>query len=117
VTPVGRTHVFHQYTLAVGDERDAILASLREAGVGADVYYPIPVHRQPYIQERGFHADLPVTDHVARTTLSLPIYPGLTEEEQATVIRAIRTSIERHGGLRGTAIATGGRATVRPASR
>ena len=99
VTPVGRTHVFHQYTLDVGPARDAILAGLRQAGVGADVYYPLPVHRQAYIQERGVHADLPVTDQVAATTLSLPMFPGLTESEQATVIRATREAVERHGTI------------------
>ena len=99
VTPADRTHVFHQYTLAVGDGRDAIIAALRERGVGADVYYPIPVHRQAYIQERGLHADLPITDLAAATTLALPIFPGLTEDEQATVIDAVRDAVEQHGGV------------------
>ena len=44
--------------------------------------------------ERGFHADLPVTDTVAERTLSIPMYPGLTEEEQNTVIDAVRRSVE-----------------------
>jgi dTDP-4-amino-4,6-dideoxygalactose transaminase len=101
VTPVGRTHVFHQYTLEVGAARDAIVADLREQGVGADVYYPLPVHRQAYIQERGLHADLPVTDRAAATTLALPMFPGLTAEEQATVIEAVRAAVGRHGGLDG----------------
>ena len=64
-TPDGRAHVFHQYTINVDKNRDVILAALREAGVGADVYYPVPVHRQAYIMERGLHADLPVTDAAA----------------------------------------------------
>jgi perosamine synthetase len=102
-TPAGRTHVFHQYVVEVGETRDAILASLREAGVGADVYYPIPVHRQPYIQERGLHADLPVTDRAAATTLALPIFPGLTDDERGQVIAALRGAVERHGGLDGVA--------------
>jgi perosamine synthetase len=97
--PVGRTHVFHQYVVEVGAARDAILASLREAGVGAEVYYPIPVHRQPYIQERGLHAELPVTDRAAATTLALPIFPGLTDDERGQVIAALRAGVERHGGL------------------
>ena len=105
VTPAGRSHVFHQYTLVVGERRDAIVASLREAGVGADIYYPVPVHRQAYVQERGIHADLPVTDRLAATTLSLPIFPGLTEEDQATVIAAVRDAVERHGGTSGQPIA------------
>ena len=68
ITPDGRTHVFHQYTLDVGGARDAIVADLREAGVGADIYYPIPVHRQAYIMERGLHAELPTTDAAAART-------------------------------------------------
>lgn len=95
VIPDGRTHVFHQYTLDVGDERDAILGELREAGVGADVYYPLPVHRQAYILERGLHADLPVTDAAAARTIALPMHPGLTDDERATVVSAVREIVGR----------------------
>ncbi len=98
ITPDGRTHVFHQYTLDVGGVRDAIVADLREAGVGADIYYPIPVHRQSYIMERGLHADLPVTDGAAARTLALPMFPGLSEAEQDLVIGAVSAAVERHLG-------------------
>ncbi len=96
VVPDGRTHVYHQYTLDVGPARDAIIAALREAGVGADIYYPIPVHRQAYIMERGLHADLPVTDAAAARTIALPMFPGLTEDERATVIREVRAAVLRY---------------------
>ena len=96
ITPDGRNHVFHQYTLDVGGARDAVLAELREAGIGADVYYPIPVHRQVYIMERGLHAELPVTDAAAARTLALPIFPGLTEDEQGQVIEGLRAAVLRH---------------------
>jgi dTDP-4-amino-4,6-dideoxygalactose transaminase len=102
-TPDGRTHVFHQYTVDVGPKRDEVLADLRTAGVGADLYYPIPVHRQTYIMERGLHADLPVTDHAATQTLALPMFPGLTEDEQTTVIEAFRNAVERHRARTGEA--------------
>jgi dTDP-4-amino-4,6-dideoxygalactose transaminase len=98
VTPDGRTHVYHQYTVDVGPARDAILADLREAGVGADVYYPLPVHRQAYIMERGLHADLPVTDAAASRTIALPMFPGLSDGEQAQVIDAVRAAVSRHAG-------------------
>ena len=101
ITPDGRTHVFHQYTLDVGGARDAIVADLREAGVGADIYYPIPVHRQSYIMERGLHADLPVTDGAASRTLALPMYPGLTDAEQGQVIDAVKAAVDRHLGPAG----------------
>jgi perosamine synthetase len=98
ITPDGRSHVFHQYTINVGGARDAILADLREAGVGADIYYPIPVHRQEYIMERGLHAELPVTDAAAATTIALPMFPGLTDPEQTQVIDAVRAAVGRHLG-------------------
>ena len=105
ITPDGRTHVFHQYTLDVGGARDAIVADLREAGVGADIYYPIPVHRQSYIMERGLHADLPVTDAAASRTLALPMYPGLTDAEQGQVIDAVKAAVDRHLGPAGRDVA------------
>jgi dTDP-4-amino-4,6-dideoxygalactose transaminase len=110
ITPDGRTHVFHQYTLDVGGARDAIVADLHEAGVGADIYYPIPVHRQSYIMERGLHADLPVTDSAAARTLALPMFPGLTDAEQDQVIDAVRTTVERHLGPGAAAAPTAGTA-------
>ena len=119
ITPDGRTHVFHQYTIDVGEARDAIVADLREAGVGADIYYPIPVHRQAYIMERGLHADLPVTDAAAARTLALPMFPGLTDAEQSQVIEAVRTAVGRHGTASagaGTASA-GAESASDPASR
>jgi dTDP-4-amino-4,6-dideoxygalactose transaminase len=104
MTPEGRTHVFHQYTIGVGPVRDAVVADLAEQGVGVGIYYPIPVHRQPYVLERGIHADLPVTDAAAGGSLSLPIYPGLTPDEEATVIAAVRSAVGRHVTA-GTALA------------
>ena len=95
--PEGRTHVYHQYVLEVGPERDAILADLRAAGVGADVYYPIPVHRQPQMRELGIHAELPVTDALSAKTIALPIFPALSADEQATVIDAVRAAVSARG--------------------
>jgi dTDP-4-amino-4,6-dideoxygalactose transaminase len=119
-TPVDRTHVYHQYTLGIGPERDAVLARLRAAGVGADIYYPVPVHRQGYIQERGLHADLPVTDRAAATTLALPIFPGLTGDEQATVIAAVREAVTAStaaGAASGTGLDGGTATAAQPATQ
>ncbi|MBI2776439.1 MAG: DegT/DnrJ/EryC1/StrS family aminotransferase [Chloroflexi bacterium] len=99
VVPDGRTHVYHQYTIEVGPERDQVIEAIKAAGVGADIYYPIPVHRQAYIQERGLHADLPVTDRAAAQTIALPMYVSMTEEEQATVIEAVRAAVSARAGV------------------
>jgi perosamine synthetase len=93
--PAGRTHVFHQYTIEVDADRDRIVADLAAAGVAAGIYYPIPVNRQPYIVDRGLTADLPVTDRVARSTMSLPMFPGMTDDEQETVVAALRSAVGR----------------------
>ena len=98
--PAGRTHVFHQYTVGVGPERDRIVDALAAAGVSTGIYYPIPVHRQPYVLASGVVADLPVTDNAAATTLSLPMHPGLTVEEQDTVIGAFRNAVAAAGSAR-----------------
>jgi perosamine synthetase len=99
-TPDGRSHVFHQYTIDVGGARDAILSDIRAAGIGAETYYPVPVHRQPYILDRGLNADLPGTDAAAASTLSLPMFPGLSKAEQAEVVAAVRAAVARHGANR-----------------
>ena len=116
ISPDGRSHVFHQYTLDVGRARDAIVTDLRDAGIGADIYYPIPVHRQSYIMERGLHADLPVTDAAAAHTLALPMFPGLTDDEQGQVISAVRDAVGRHLGT-AAARAGGSRAATGAAAR
>ena len=94
--PADRTHVYHQYTLDVGPGRDAIVADLAAAGVSTGIYYPIPVHRQPYVLALGIRADLPVTERAAARTLSLPMFPGLTDDEQSAVIEAVGTVVARH---------------------
>jgi perosamine synthetase len=94
--PADRTHVYHQYTLDVGPARDAIVADLAAAGVSTGIYYPIPVHRQPYVLALGIRADLPVTDRAAARSLSLPMFPGLTDPDQTTVIEAVRAVVGRH---------------------
>ncbi|HEX7347133.1 MAG TPA: DegT/DnrJ/EryC1/StrS family aminotransferase [Candidatus Limnocylindrales bacterium] len=91
--PADRTHVFHQYTIRVGPERDRIVRDLTAAGVATGIYYPIPVHRQPYVVELGITADLLETDRAAATTLSIPIYPGLSEADQDVVIAAVRDAV------------------------
>ena len=98
ITPPDRTHVYHQYTIDVGPARDAFVADLAEAGVATGIYYPIPVHRQPYVLERGIDVHLPVTEQVADRAVSIPVYPTLTDDEVTTVIDAVRAAVGRHVG-------------------
>ena len=72
-------HAFHLYVLR-SDRRDALLAHLIQAGVGAGIHYPVPLHRQPAY--RGLPpVSLPATDLAAAQVLSLPLFPELTDEQ------------------------------------
>jgi perosamine synthetase len=94
--PDGRTHVYHQYTIGVGSARDQIVADMKAADILCGIYYPIPCHRQAYVLELGIEADLPNTDAAAASSMSLPMYPGLSEGEQQQVIEALRTAVLRN---------------------
>jgi len=96
VRPEGRTHVYHQYTITLPADRDQVVEEMKQAGVACGIYYPVPCHRSPYVLELGIEADLPVTEAVAASCLSLPVFPGLTEAEQGQVIAALRAAVARH---------------------
>jgi dTDP-4-amino-4,6-dideoxygalactose transaminase len=85
----GATHVFHQYTLRVL-KRDAFVERLRERGVGTGVYYPIPVHRQQPFIELGYgDQSFPVSEGLTEEVVSIPVHPGLSDEDVDTVIAAV----------------------------
>ena len=96
VTPTGRSHAFHQYVVDVGHGRDAIAAELLAAGVEVGTQPAVPVHRQPYVEERGVEAFLPLTDQAVATSLALPMYADLDERDQDVAIEALRTALSRH---------------------
>jgi len=85
-------HVWHQYTVRIPGRRDAVLKYLHERGVGAEVYYPTPVHQQAAFAEA---VPLPVSEMLAAEVLSIPVFPGLTDEERATIADTVaRAMIE-----------------------
>lgn len=86
--PRGR-HVWHQFTVR-SEKRDALRASLEQAGIASMIYYPVPLHRQPVYAADCAALDLPVTDAAARCVLSLPIFPQLAEEPLRRVCETIR---------------------------
>jgi dTDP-4-amino-4,6-dideoxygalactose transaminase len=84
-------HVWNQYTVRVpGGKRDAIRAALGTAGVGSEIYYPLPLHQQECFANLGYvTGDLPETEAAARDVLSLPIFPELMIEEQAYTVEQL----------------------------
>jgi len=74
-------HVFHLYVILV-ENRDALQAELANHGIGTGLHYPQPLHLQKAYAHMGYKpGDLPVTERLARTLLSLPMFPTLTPEQ------------------------------------
>lgn len=83
-------HVYHVYSVRL-PQRDEALSSLQDAGIGAGIHYPVPVHLQRAYAELGYRpGDLPVTEMLANEFLSLPIYPELLPEQVVEVVSALR---------------------------
>lgn len=103
-TPVvrpGYRHVYHQYTIQVSGDRDAWIQALAERGIGTAVHYPVPIHQQPFYQQQGFHASLPIAETAAKQILSLPVHPALSEQDLATITHeVIRYASESGRGRR-----------------
>jgi dTDP-4-amino-4,6-dideoxygalactose transaminase len=86
----GLRHAYHLYVVRA-PRRDALLAHLRRAGVGAGIHYPTPVHRQPALVRRGYGSvGLPETERAAAEVLSLPMYPELTSSQITYVAETIK---------------------------
>jgi dTDP-4-amino-4,6-dideoxygalactose transaminase len=85
----GEEHVFHQYVVRA-ERRDELRAALAEAGVETQVYYPIPLHRQPCFAPLGFReGQFPEAERASRECLALPIYPELTDEQLDHVVETV----------------------------
>ncbi len=89
----GNEHVWHLYVVRVGD-RDEVLDRLRAQGIGASVHYPVPVHRTPAMGVLGYEeGSMPRTELAATEILSLPIFPGITVQQQERVAEVVRDAV------------------------
>ncbi len=89
----GNEHVWHLYVIQV-DDRDRILASLQREGIGAAVHYPIPLHLQPAFASLGHRVgDFPNAEAATARILSLPIFPGITTDQQSRVVDAVLRTV------------------------
>jgi len=85
----GNEHVFHLYVVRV-PERDRVLAELADAGIGAGIHYPAPVHLLPAFGFLGRGSgSLPRAEQHAREIVSLPMYPGITADDQQYVAETL----------------------------
>ena len=93
----GNEHVWHLYVVRVA-ERDAVLAELNAAGVGAGIHYPVAVHQTEAWSSAGYPGgSFPVAERAAGEILTLPLFPGITDGQLDRVVDVLAAAVARHG--------------------
>lgn len=96
ITPTvlaGNEHVWHLYVIRVPD-RDRVLTTLQQHGVGAGVHYPTPIHLTPaFADPRCGPGSCPAAEAVATEIVSLPIYPGISTDQQDRVAEVLLAAV------------------------
>ncbi len=84
-------HVYNQFVIGVKAKRDELRGFLNDAGIGTEVYYPLPLHLQECFSELNYRkGDFPVAEHAAVHTLALPVYPEMSDDQQAYVVEKVK---------------------------
>ena len=86
----GRLHTYNQYVVRVQHgRRDGLMVHLKDRQIGCEIYYPLSLHQQPCFQSLGLNfGSFPASEEAQKTTLALPIFPGITEKQQTIVVDA-----------------------------
>jgi len=94
-TAAANKHTFHQYTVRIREGRDRVCRCLLENGIGHKIFYPVPLHLQPCFRHLGYNAgDFPESETAARQVVSIPIFPGLRENEVRRVAQVLLQGVE-----------------------
>jgi perosamine synthetase len=87
-------HAFNLFTLRLDPRilrisRGDFQRALARRGIESAVHYPVPLHRQPIFRGHGTDRDFPVSSHLAKTVLSLPVHPGLSQRDLDQIVRVV----------------------------
>ena len=84
------SHVYHLFCLAT-DYRDELMKHLANHKIQAGIYYPLCIHLQKAYEELGYkEGDFPIAERLSKRLLAIPLYPGLSSENQQKVITALK---------------------------
>jgi dTDP-4-amino-4,6-dideoxygalactose transaminase len=84
-------HIYNQFVIMVPERRDELRAALAQAGIGTEVYYPVPLHLQDCFDYLGYQSgEFKHSEKAARHSLAIPIYPELSENQLEYVVDQIK---------------------------
>ncbi|MBU4222562.1 MAG: DegT/DnrJ/EryC1/StrS family aminotransferase [Euryarchaeota archaeon] len=90
-------HVFHQYTLRISSSsvsRDEVVSFLNNKGIGTGIYYPLPIHKQPFYKEMGFNDFLTISEKAATEVFSLPVHPAINTADLDMISEVTRDALK-----------------------
>lgn len=89
-------HIYNQFVISLKGKRDELRLFLNDAKIGTEIYYPVPLHLQECLSYLNYKkGDFSAAEYAASHTLALPIYPELSDDQQAYVVEKIKEFVTR----------------------